>query len=661
MTLQETFYITKIKAIITIDDDWDFNRASEAVLFDCALLGQVEQTSLFSAIESKNQVISEHIRKAIRAIQESGVCLNDKAKWQIYRYFSDPAVLSEIKGFTDEDVNEVSDIVALYGLGLKKDGMNAFAKIIDDTNSNSLPLRVFTDFTSEDATMFETVINELTAIGEYVLCVIDDQLGRNKRAPEIIRFIENNDSIRDKTICVLFTSSDNTVNQKRNKNMFVEYVNKSDNAIDSFKRAYAKSLFRILLSKYKKLLSDASDVVFDEMFSKSDTALFLSQKAAMENISSFECIDRLIKAKERFSIETASKDELKTVTMLSNLLDVENMSDSNDDTYVSEENLYSTETFDYSVNFLHKAIDIGDVFRCGDNYFVIVGQECDLAVRSDGTRKTEVFEFVKAKIKEKLENKYKNENGYEDAIISGFSVDGQNKYLLINCGKRFYAKPDIFDLCVFNEDGQAKISTDQELQTDIRAMISQGMSLVYKGVQKKYENYFAVKKRVQDDSVFAAFVKDIGIMSEKNQTVAWDAFSLSDDKEVSYNVKRVCRLRKHARLILKLNLDYRGRQAEDGACFSRWVDFKYVINDKICDGSYLMSTKNAENESVKLCKRTWMVKVADIKEFFLDDAINSISDDVIFLDGKTEERNGYVFKKAYNKNSNTLQLSIVKK
>ena len=102
--------------------------------------------------------------------------------------------------------------------------------------------------------------------------------------------------------------------------------------------------------------------------------------------------------------------------------------------------LYSNDSYDKTVNILHKMIDVGDVFDVNGSYYVLIGQECDLGLRSTGERKTEVLEFVAAHIYDSATEIIKNQFTYEQAIIANFPTeDGSLKYLTVNCGKRYYA------------------------------------------------------------------------------------------------------------------------------------------------------------------------------------------------------------------------------
>ena len=116
---------------------------------------------------------------------------------------------------------------------------------------------------------------------------------------------------------------------------------------------------------------------------------------------------------------------------------------------IQQEEMY--DAGDY-VNKLHLPIDIGDIFKKTDGgsskSFILLGQPCDLMVRSDGKRYPEINEVMLAEIVMSDEQRpYTEELPY-------FGDDPTQRYF-VKLRQVYPVKLYVLDLCVYNEDGRA--------------------------------------------------------------------------------------------------------------------------------------------------------------------------------------------------------------
>ncbi len=322
--------------------------------------------------------------------------------------------------------------------------------------------------------------------------------------------------------------------------------------------------------------------------------------------------------------------------------------------------LYSNDSYDKTVNILHKMIDVGDVFDVNGSYYVLIGQECDLGLRSTGERKTEVLEFVAAHIYDSATEIIKNQFTYEQAIIANFPTeDGSLKYLTVNCGKRYYAKPEVFDICTYNCDGKSIINISKPLEQDVKTLLSEGLINLYAQIQQHFQEFSHVKQMIEDEQLFKSFVKIVGLSNEKNQVIGYDEYLFENDT-VTYPIRRVCRLRKHAQLLHRMYLNYRGRQAEEAVCFSRYIEIDYKLGDSIFRAKCLLSSKSNSNEEHKLYKRPWVVKTEDINHYLntVGKAPINMGECFLELPQSTTSIAGCRFKKYYDKLSKMHFISV---
>ena len=590
-----------------------------------------------------------------------------KAKNKIYIYVDDEKAIAILKKLTGEHVQNIMDIIQKYGVGLQISGIPSLREILNVAKEEKIPLRIYTDFTADDQAHFAESIKLLSKDDGYVFCIIDDQLGNEKRAAEIIDVISNSPDLKNKTSTVLLTSNNNEENETYNSSIHIEFIKKESsgsvsNISEKISIAYIKSLYRIMLSKLQNAKIEAIDSVFDSLYKQVDTAIYISRLAQYEGSTNFDMIYKWIQTKELLEFEEKRILDIKSIIVLSNVL---NNIDPNEETidkeFVDENELYSIDAYDTSINQLHKSIDIGDVFEINGSYFVLIGQECDLVVRSKGDRKTEILEFVKAKLYNSTSEIIKSHFSYENAIIAKFPVENATlKYIVVDCGKRYYGKPDIFDMCSYNDNGESKISLNQPLDFRVKALLSDGLITLYDLIQKKYLNYNCVKRTLQQEQ-FDEFVKNISLTNANNQVIGYEEFELSADNVITYDVKRICRLRKHAHILHKMYLNYRGRQAEEAVCFSQCADVVYKLGNYTFIAKCLLSSKSSKNEPENLHKRCWLVPIKDINEYLKSVRKETLEtgSDYLELQNKSINLHGLTFKRSYDRLNGYSVLEII--
>ena len=660
MDLQDVFRSTNLKCVVSIDDDWNYHNTAEAILYDVYQLPTEDRIRLLTEIQECDNDTFDVLKNAITEMDKVGFASEGKAKYKIYMYISDEESLNIIKAFLDTHVEKIETISKRYGVGLKSTGVVSLKGTIASAKELGIPIRIYTDFSAQDKVHFEKSVSALTANGGYVFCIIDDHMQKENRADEILKLIADNVAYQKTVGCVLVTSRDNSDKARYDSNIHVEFIQKqtvtTQKAIDDFNLkltiAYLKSLYRVMLANLQIAKKEAIDTVFDNLYKDVDTAVHISAMARIEGVTNFEMINKWIYSKERNEIEEQRIADIKNIIALSNVLsNLQESTSIRDDENGNE--LYSNDSYDRTVNALHKMIDIGDVFEVNGSYFVLIGQECDLSLRSSGERKTEVLEFVAAHVYDSATEIIKNQFTYEQAIIANFPTDdGSLKYLTVDCGKRYYAKPEVFDICTYNSEGKSTINISTPLESNVRTLLSEGLINLYAEIQQHFQKYRQVKEKIGDVGLFNSFVKTVGLSNEKNQVIGYDDFLLENDT-VTYPVKRVCRLRKHAQLLHRMYLNYRGRQAEEAVCFSRYIEINYKLGESIFRAKCLLSSKSNNNEEHKLYKRPWVVKLVDINYYLntVGKAPIDMVDCFLEFPKSTTTIDEYCFKKVYDKSS----------
>lgn len=136
------------------------------------------------------------------------------------------------------------------------------------------------------------------------------------------------------------------------------------------------------------------------------------------------------------------------------------------------------------INKLHLPIDNGDIFEItdwkGKGYYILVGQECDLMMRtapSLGSRSAETATLLKVKdfTRKALDEvivKFYETNRFDNHFFSNkFKLDyfiiETNNIGLVKFIDSYVVNLDVLDLCVFNSDGTASLDLATRFDVDL--------------------------------------------------------------------------------------------------------------------------------------------------------------------------------------------------
>lgn len=180
------------------------------------------------------------------------------------------------------------------------------------------------------------------------------------------------------------------------------------------------------------------------------------------------------------------------------------------------------------INKNHLPLETGDIFKKNDSdsskYFILLSQPCDLMIRGSGKREPELEHLILAEVT-------KNKPKYGE-VLEYFDVD-PNKTWYVNLKRIHYVWACILDMCVFNEDGQSKMTLDSEISMNLRP-----------AWKKRYDH---INKRVK--AIIRKLNKKIGPKDEYDDFITNSQFHGKYKKAgltetVEFNCKRECRLSK---------------------------------------------------------------------------------------------------------------------
>ena len=457
----------------------------------------------------------------------------------------------------DEEIALTYVLGAKYGIGISRPAQ--YESIFNDYisyNYKKKSFRIYTDFSASTKELFKKNIIESTNT-KCVVCIIDNQLEDGKRAGEIIQAIKEKSPQKRKNIvgCV-FSSKEQF--EEINKDVYFEYVSKKN--IVNLEGCLARSAYNYYLAELKKETLKGLAKAFVSAQESKGIAYYLSRKALREGESEYQIINDWIRLLSENA--HAGSPNIKNLIALSRVIN--SLEDTTDEPDASLQELNTLEAFDYSVNDYYLPIAAGDVFMDdNDNWYVLVGQDCDMARGEKRYPRNALSELLPAKVRPQTEFK-KWATDLKTASIYSFrkKLSENSEILQVDYQKRKSIANEILNLCAYNTEGICKISLDQELGDAQKRLMPQYMVDYYRTLQK----FFKAAKTIRDQAKEAFNVicnpEEERHEGEEPILIRIDKFLENDvDDQVEFGLRRVCRLtHTYVFYLYKLYLEYRGRQ-----------------------------------------------------------------------------------------------------
>jgi len=563
MSYRELFSSINCQRIIFFEDDFKQTAfKKERALYDITRMDIADRDLFLSEIHATTSELKTQMRAYLTAIDEVFDVIED---WRNSVLFGDittafpligkrfPAqhekIVNLYNEISTEAVAAIYSVGEKYGIGVSRPAQ--YDSIFDDyifLGDRAKSFRVYTDFSSVTSALFSADLAESVST-QTIVCIIDNQLGDVKRADEIIRSIESEKELgRRNIIGCVFSSQERF--ETINKDVYFEYVSKAD--INNLEACLAKSAFNYYLSELKgETLNRIADA-FETAQKSKGIAYFLSRKAMTEGESEYQIINDWIHLLSTAS-QTSSNSKKHLIALsrvINSLEDIAVVPDP------SLQKLNTLEAFDYTVNDYYLPVAAGDVFTDDkDNWYILVGQDCDMARSKTRCPKNAIAELLPTTIRKQTEFR-KWATDLEKASIYSFRKDlsSNSEILQVNYTKREFIANEILDLCSFNPDGVCRLSLTNSLSEEQRKLMPQYMVDYHCTLQEYFASVAEIKSKV--GNAFSVV---------NNSEHAPRVISICDFDEASdlvvFGFRRVCRLtHTYVFYLYKLYLEYRGRQ-----------------------------------------------------------------------------------------------------
>lgn len=661
ISFEDFYYLMKIEGIIIIEDAIQFDRNRTAVMYDYLKMQKSEQVLFTDNIS--NKTLAEVFIQISKKYEEN----KDKIKWEevpprdIEFYLTKNNfidLIKEVNKISSDDIEQIINDIKRFGIGIKNEAVKEYAQILNGIQQEELklPLRIYEDFSAEDCINIGKDFEKFTENNKYCLLIIDDFLGENPRGDEIIKWVNNYPNIRNQAVCILLSSRDREQFKASKENMYIEYIKKGDEFLeDNIKRALIKSQYSIMLQIMKNKRIQALAETYNYALENINVAVYLSAMASEEGTTNYNVITNWLDLREKFKWQIVNLPEIQSVIMLSSMINKLVDEKLPIDYLVDDiKEIQIFEDYDYSVNKLYVPPMSGDIFLIKGEYYLLIGQDCDLSIRKS-KRNTPIAELLPIK---RLSNHdigtFKEKYGYEKIVLENFKdIDEKINYIEIDCTKSQVIDNEILDLCILNSEGKSFLNLEQNLTLEQRCYLPDQWEDYYSNIKKRTSKLLNIKDYILKNSEKLEFTID-DIVNSMGSSHGGRLVSITDftydDNCLTYDVQRVCRIKNHVLLANKLHLEYKGRQAFNTINMDIGKTTQYTLKLEGVEGEedntavIVLTNKRSDNNESKFKNRNWVIKKQDIIGYIKnhcdeekDKWLESLKDeeDDIMLKGKT--------------------------
>lgn len=523
---------------------------------------------------------------------------------------------------------EIFSIFNKYGISMIFPGEYEQIRDIIIGNEPWKPFRVFRDYnqTVRDE-IKESIEKRVQNEYDFCICIVDNHFPDGYKAGQIVSFL-NQDLDNKKVASIVFSSRDKGDWSKFPPHYYVEYVKKDGNTLEKIVRGLALCSYKLIFNNLKGFNEEALESAFNMALESKENMEYLACMACEEGTTAFEVLNKWFNLALKRSVSeklNAREPSYEMIIQITNFLNkgFESNLDT-DDSYSSQfekelQLLNTYEIFDYYINLQHQPPAPGDVFVIdGDsnNFYVLVGQDCDFTVRPGNTCRNDVFadllsaSFSPYSISEKIDENKRGEMSFN------YFIKDNDKFgvLDVRLGSRKVIDFNILDICTFNRDGKCAISLTEPLKDGINNMVSDLWNDLYRILQIKF-------KKISDSDK---------LLGEAGLDKVMSIYGVSEfqyhhtESEIIFPIRRICRIKGEFKdLLIKRYWDYRSRIGYNSINITKihkmnlsYIEYKYPgtrdINEIRINSEFSIKRSNKRKKNKNLTEIPWCINFEDI-------------------------------------------------
>lgn len=565
-------------------------------------------------------------------------------------------------------------ILLKYGIARYPESYNPFFNELN----NFIPRKSLRLFTSATPSEWDEINNEViknTSSDEFCLFIVDKKLGEDNDEGE--RFINQNiidlkNRSDTNVISVLYTSIPKE-KPLHNLNDYytIEVYKKDPSSLEQITIGLGTCTYVHIFDRLKKIHSMAIDEAFQLALNRAENMKYLASMANEEGITPFEAVNRWFDIARKDSVAKGLLKKSSNLTQyhyilgLTQILSEEFFKTKIDnwdfETESKIQRLNTSEIYDYTVNQLHLPPAPGDIFEKNGEYYILMGQDCDFSVRKDKMeRNAKMGELLKCSFDYKLLNE-KITIGKDKIGINYFrNSNDEIGSLQVRFGKHVNADFNILDLCTFKADGNCSLNLTETLNNSIQKLLPEAWKLNYSKLQEFFNSLVQINNilTVQSKTVSSLSTYDLSVLN-----------FTTNQNEINYSLKRVCRLKDEFRdVIIKNYWDHRGRIGvntiaitDTETLYFSSLECGFLGQEKeLIDINYNVMIQRSFNRerNKSLSNLPVIINLQDLKTKIPDLSVVEYNEIIIENSGITDNKSKISFKKCLDDNGLLKGISI---
>lgn len=566
MTFKKLLQSIMCGRLVFFEDDFQCNSSEykNSVIFSLIRMDRQDRDSLLKYIKEGHEELygvllelCEQTDKYYTNINDwNGVVRNDvKGLFQAMK-LDEPQhnqLLEIYDSITDSRLKEIENITFRFGLGViyPADYEDLYEEYI--WTSPLLPsIRIYGDFSSKEK---DYILEDLSSLDDdkTLVCIIDNNLEGVNRAQSIINSLQEDISKIPKSVIGAVYSSKGEF-EVVNEFLHFEYISKSES--NCLKGGLARSGYSYFLHCLKNNTLNKIENAFNTMLCNKLLAQNLAEKANLEGESEYAIISELLRLLCKPTKE--SEDSILKLVRAAHIINALDYKNQDEEEFDISLEIYNTlEAFDFSINRFLQPPQVGDIFRYRNDYYVLIGQDCDMSWRGNGKKpRNALYEMLKISLLEQKEfGKWSNDQ--KKVYICNFkeSLNSNVNYICsIDYQKRKYISKEVLSLCSYNFEGKCELEINEELSEEIIDVIPQYLINYHNELQMYYKSLKKIKESLSEElNIVTEIDNDSRILNVSDFE--------TNDNTIIYPLTRVCRLEhEYVYYLYRLYLEYRGRQ-----------------------------------------------------------------------------------------------------
>lgn len=619
--------------LIIFDDEFIHRKPSKRhILHDFAMMDLIDQAELLGHIEEQDKGLAENLRGFAKEINP----FFEQIDWQNEVIIDDiESAFSPLREKINRNsygaiercyyaIDEMAlisqyQIMLQYGLCILVP--SCYQLMLDEyysSNGRRGKLRIFTDFTANTKCHFEKEVKS-TSNENTMVCVIDNCLRDGYKAHEILDCISEHSAQGTHVIGTVFTSKQ--TEERIDEALCFVYTDKAKT--EQLPMNLVRSAYHYFLARLQKEAVCQIDEAFSKAKQNKHIANYLSYCAVQEGISNYEAIQNWIHL--IYEVQTAKSKAVKPLIRLAQIVD-EFDAETEDDLSVMDgllqDELNICEAFNYQVNDYHLPPMPGDIFMINEDFYILIGQDCDMTMAGTRHRRIAAAELLPVKEIIPITEPQKIKKNLNDVWINYFKhPNGDICCINVDFMHRKFIDSRILDLSTYHTSGLCKINTTADLESVVKEMLQPYLV----GYYKELQTYFNAMMALQNN--YGQELEQV--MSNSQYVLTANRFVTSED-DLCYPISRVCRLKQmYSMYLYRLFLEYRGRQPFDSLNYAgsitQKICVKYFEKEAYLD-VYVILGKDSNEKHMERCpwyvqkgELRHMLKQIGIKEKVVDD------------------------------------------